>query len=180
MPHQFFGSRSKSKGKCPEGKTRDRVTKRCREKYQTGILPRTPCSPGKVRDTETKRCRERMNKARTPCSPGKVRDTETKRCRERLNKARTPCSPGKTRDASTGRCREKYQTGILPRTPCSPGKVRDTETKRCRSPRKPGPRKHSASRSSQRSRGTPSSYYEGAYDNMFAGDYGSPIDYGSY
>jgi len=172
MPHLFFGSRSGSKsnhkGKCPEGKTRDRATKRCRAKYQTGILPRTPCSPGKVRDTETKRCRERLNKAkspcpsgktrdastgrcrekyqtgilpRTPCSPGKVRDPKTKHCRERLNKAKSPCPPGKTRDASTGRCREKYQTGILPRTPCSPGKVRDTKTKHCRSPRKAGPKK---------------------------------------
>jgi hypothetical protein len=152
MPHQFFGSRSGStsksnhKGKCPEGKTRDRESKRCREKKKTGASgPRGPYKP-----------------------------------RGPLTKARSPCPEGKTRDRETKRCRAKYQTGVLPRTPCSPGKVRDTDSKRCRSPRKPGPRKHSASRSSQRSRGTPSSYYEGAYDNMFAGDYGSPIDYGSY
>jgi len=152
MPHQFSGSRSgsksKSKGKCPEGKTRDRETKRCREKKTGGASgPRGPYKP------------RSYSKSRSP----------------------RKCPEGKTRDRDTKRCRAKYQTGVLPRTPCSPGKVRDTESKRCRSPRKPGPRKHSASRSSQRSRhGTPSSYYEGAYDNMFAGDYGSPIDYGSY
>ena len=59
--------------KCPKGKVRDRVTKRCRNS-------KSKCPKGKVRDRVTKRCRNSKVKK---CPAGKVRDRVTKRCRNK-------------------------------------------------------------------------------------------------
>jgi len=63
---------------CPEGKTRNPKTGRCKKDK---VYPE--CPEGKTRHPETKRCRkDKMDKVYPECPEGKTRHPKTKRCRK--------------------------------------------------------------------------------------------------
>jgi hypothetical protein len=75
---------------CPEGQTRDKETKKCRDKKKggAGTKGKSPCPEGQTRDKETNKCRDKKKggagtKGKSPCPEGQTRDKETKKCRDK-------------------------------------------------------------------------------------------------
>ena len=74
-------------GRCPEGKERNPVTKRCKKERKINLnissqktKKNLPCSEGKERNPETGRCKN--IKIYPPCSEGKIRGPITNRCKK--------------------------------------------------------------------------------------------------
>jgi hypothetical protein len=100
---------------CPEGKTRNPDTNRCRN-IESALTILQPCAADEYRSEETNRCRKTTSTASslTSCRADQERNPETNRCRMiATSSSLQPCDEGQERNPETNRCRKVAQTAAI-------------------------------------------------------------------